>query len=81
MRLQKSDNGLTAMATAGSYVVLVGWDMDEAVLRQRGILGFSLQRKRHEDGEIIWLGGMKSFEAVEPDPIPGELVSTFDHPL
>jgi hypothetical protein len=81
MRVQKSADGLTAMATAGGFVVLIGWDMAEADMRARGVLGFSIRRKRHDDGEICWLGGMKTFESVEPNPPPGALVNSFFHPL
>jgi phosphatidylserine/phosphatidylglycerophosphate/cardiolipin synthase-like enzyme len=81
MRVQKSADGLTAMATAGGFVVLIGWNMAEADMRARGVLGFSIRRKRHDDGEICWLGGMKTFESVEPNPPPGALVNSFFHPL
>jgi len=81
MRATDSQSGLTAMAIAGTHVVLVGWDMPEADIRQLGVLGFSLQRRRHSDGEVIWMPGMKTFQAVEPDPPPGVPVSSFLHPL
>jgi phosphatidylserine/phosphatidylglycerophosphate/cardiolipin synthase-like enzyme len=81
MRVRKHSDGLTAMAVAGSYVVLMGWDMSEAQMRGLGVLGFSIQRRRHSDGEVIWLNGMKTFEAVDPDPDPGVPVSSFIHPM
>jgi hypothetical protein len=81
MRAKKQHNGLTAMAVAGNHVVLIGWDMAEADIRSQGVLGFSLQRHRHEDGETIWMPGMKTFRSVEPDPDPGVPVSSFHHPL
>ena len=81
MRVKQQQGGLTALAIAGTHVVLIGWDMAEASMRGQGILGFSLQRRRHEDGEVIWLPGMKTFEAVDPDPDPGVPVSSFFHPL
>lgn len=81
MRATDSQNGLTALAIAGTNVVLVGWDMPEADIRNLGILGFSLQRRRHFDGDVTWLSGMKTFKSVDPDPAPGVPVSTFSHPL
>jgi hypothetical protein len=67
MRQKKSHDGLTAMAIAGSYVVLVGWDLSAKTIKDEKILGFSLQRLRHSDGERIWMPGMKTFEAVDPN--------------
>ena len=81
MRVKKKRGGITAMAVAGTYVVLLGWDMAEPDIRGKGVLGFALQRLRHGDGEKIWLSGMKTFEVVEPHPAPGEPVSSFKHPL
>jgi phosphatidylserine/phosphatidylglycerophosphate/cardiolipin synthase-like enzyme len=81
MRATDSQNGLTATAIAGTNVVLIGWDMPEADIRNLGVVGFSLQRHRHIDGEVTWMPSMKTFESVEPDPPPGVLVSSFWHPL
>ena len=81
MRIGDSDSGLTALAVAGTHVVLIGWAMPEADMRAQGVLGFSIQRRRHEDDETIWLPGMKTFAAVDPDPDPGVPVSSFLHPL
>lgn len=81
MRTSDQQDGLTALAVAGTYVVLIGWDMAEADIRARGVLGFSIQRRRHEDGETIWLSGMKTFAAVDAAPAPGVPVSSFRHPL
>src|SRR4051812_49229414 len=81
MRTQQKQAGITAMAIAGTHIVLVGWDMAEADIRNQGILGFAVERRRHEDGEVIWLPGMKTFRSVDPDPDPGVPVSSFRHPL
>jgi len=81
MRAADAQSGLTALAIAGTNVVLVGWDMAEAAIRTQKVLGFALERRRHSDGEVTWMPGMKTFEAVEPDPAPGVLVSSYWHPL
>lgn len=81
MRANDGKNGLTALAIAGSHVVLLGWDMAEGDVKGQGILGFAVRRERHSDGEIIWLSGMKTFESVEPHPAPGAPVSSFKHPF
>ena len=81
MRSIGEDHGLKVKAIAGSYVVLLGWDMDAARIRTDGVLGFSISRKRHEDGEVIWLLGMKTFASVNANPDQGTLVSSFLHPF
>ena len=81
MRIKRKSGGLRAMAVAGTHVVLVGWDLPEATMRGSDVLGFSVERRRHEDGEVIWLPGMKTFASVEPNPDPGVPVSSFFHPL
>ena len=81
MRAHKSLPGLTALAVAGNRVVLLGWDMPADLLRSQGVLGFAVRRLRHEDGERTWLAGFKTFQSVAPNPIPGEPVSSFRHPL
>ena len=81
MRRRGGSGGLHALAVAGSNVVLMGWDMDEADIRSRGVLGFGIQRTRHEDGEVIWLAGLKTFEQTDADPDPGVPVSSFNHPF
>ncbi|HKE16885.1 MAG TPA: phospholipase D-like domain-containing protein [Kofleriaceae bacterium] len=81
MRRRERKQGLTAMAVAGNHVVTLGWDMEEADIREKKVLGFAIQRRRHSDGEVIWLSGLKTFEAVEPDPAPGAQVSSRAHPF
>src|SRR6186713_2390838 len=81
MRIRNKNDGLTALAVAGTYVVLLGWDMPEPAMLAQGVLGFAVRRLRERDGERIWLSGMKTFQQVEPDPVPGEPVTSFLHPL
>lgn len=81
MRVKKRRDGFAAMAVAGSHVVLLGWDLSEADIRDDAVLGFAVQRRRHADGELIWLPGMKTFASVDPDPDPGVPVSSYRHPL
>lgn len=50
MRKKGSRNGVTALAVAGTNVVVLGWDMSEEDIRTRGILGFAIQRTRHVIG-------------------------------
>jgi len=80
MRAKNQNAGLTAMAVAGNHVVVLGWDMSKEMIEEKSVLGFAIQRRRHADGETIWLSGMKTFEAVDPDPDPGVPVSSYAHP-
>lgn len=81
MRHQGRNAGLTALAIAGNHVVLIGWDMERDLLRSGPVLGFAIERTRSSDGERIWLAGMKTFQAVDPNPAPGVPVSSRRHPL
>ncbi len=81
MRVQKKNEGLTAMAVAGTNVVLLGWDLAAKTIQSKKVLGFAIQRTRHTDGERIYMPGMKTFKSVDPDPDPGALVSSREHPL
>ena len=81
MRTSSSSNGLTALAVAGTHVVVLGWDMTAADIKAKKVLGFAIQRTRLRDGEVIWMSGMKTFQSVEPDPDQGASVSSFDHPI
>lgn len=81
MRTSKTNAGMTALAVAGSYVVILGWDMAEAEIKSKEVLGFGIQRKRHSDGEVIWLTGLKTFQSVDAHPDLGVPVSSFSHPI
>ncbi len=81
MRVFKQSNDLKALAVAGSYVVVIGWDMPAETIRKHKVLGFALQRKRHSDGEVFWLSGQKKFEKTNPDPEPGVPTSSYKHPI
>lgn len=81
MRDAEKNGAMRALAVAGNYVVLLGWDLPQAQVRSEKILGFAIQRHRKRDGEVIWLGGMKTFEAIEPHPAQGVMFSSFNHPF
>ena len=81
MRDTASSNGLTAMAVAGTNVVMLGWDMPASQIQAEDILGFSIRRKRASDQEVRWMTGMKTFQSVTPNPAPGVPVSTHKHPV
>jgi len=76
---RKAQNGpLSVHAIAGSYVTLLGINMEEA--SAQGILGFAIERIDHSrDDRRDWLAGFKTFPGSN---IPkGALVSTHEHPI
>lgn len=78
MRKSIHGHGLRLQAIAGTYVVLLGWDIEDVTLRQR-LLGFAIKRNDHTENESYWLHSMKTF--------PGALAglgadtSTRSHPI
>jgi phosphatidylserine/phosphatidylglycerophosphate/cardiolipin synthase-like enzyme len=78
MRITEGPNaqGLTVRAIAGTYVVLIAWDCDEAYCD--GLLGFAIRRIDREKNEERWLTGLKKFD------LPGvqdKDVTTHKHPI
>ncbi len=68
MRTQRTSDGLTVQAVAGSHVMLLGWDFPKSKCKR--LAGFGVNRTFHEEEEAFWLRGMKTFEATE-----GQIVS------
>jgi phosphatidylserine/phosphatidylglycerophosphate/cardiolipin synthase-like enzyme len=79
MRVRRKRSGVSVHAISGTYVVLLGLDADEAA--REGLLGFAIEREDHTEDERYWLKGFKTFEETEPDPCPGSLFSTLEHPI
>src|SRR5262245_40186149 len=79
MRIRNQNEAISVHAVAGSYVVLLG--MDAQPEAAKGLLGFGIYRIDHTENEHYWLKGFKTFEATYPDPPPGMLVSTQEHPI
>jgi phosphatidylserine/phosphatidylglycerophosphate/cardiolipin synthase-like enzyme len=79
MRQRATTHGLTVQATAGSHVVLLGFDLPEADCD--GLLGFAVHRTDPVEQEAYWLRGLKTFEATDPGFLPGSTYSLRDHPV
>jgi len=79
MRVTKTNDGLKIHAVAGTYVVLLGFDLAEADCH--GFLGFSILRTDHTENESYYLMAMKAFAETDPGFPPGTLHSTRDHPI
>jgi phosphatidylserine/phosphatidylglycerophosphate/cardiolipin synthase-like enzyme len=78
MKKKAKSGPLSVHAIAGTYVVLLGIDMEEAA--SRGVLGFAIERTDHTEDERYWLKGLRTFEETDPG-VPGLLVSTLEHPF
>ncbi len=79
MRKKTTHQGLTLQAIAGTYVVLLGFYMDEAACE--GLLGFAIHRTDHTQEEAYWLRGQKTFVETDPGLPPGAQHSTREQPI
>ncbi|MBI1815195.1 MAG: hypothetical protein HYR72_09475 [Deltaproteobacteria bacterium] len=79
MRKRVSENGLTVNAVAGSYVVMLGLNVTDA--KRAGLRGFGIKRTDKTESESYWMSGTKTFESVEPNPVPGVQYSSLFHPF
>lgn len=79
MRRRKKHGGLTVNAVAGTHVVFFGLDL--ASNKRTGFRGFGFKRFDHNEGDTIWLRGLKTFQKTEPYPAVGEQFSTLHHPI
>ena len=79
MRVRGKKQGISVHAVTGPYVVLLGFDVSAA--KRPGLLGFSIHRVDHTEDREGWLPGFRTFAETDPDPAPGTLVSTEEHPI
>jgi len=79
MRARTVSQGLTVRAVAGSYVVVLGWNVPDSM--RAGLRGFAIQREDKVEAETFWMKGMKTFRSVEPHPAPGEQFSSLAQPF
>src|SRR2546430_6891296 len=79
MRVRTIAGGLTVNAVAGSYVVFLGLNINDA--GRAGLRGFAIQREDKAEGETLWLKGTKVFQSVDPQPAAGEQFSSLVHPF
>jgi len=79
MRVRTVAGGVTVNAVAGSYVVVLGLNVNDA--NRAGLRGFAIQRDDRTEGETFWMKGMKTFQSVEPHPAAGEQFPSLVHPF
>ncbi|MGI5130622.1 phospholipase D-like domain-containing protein [Pseudonocardia sp. CA-107938] len=75
----RAASGGRVYAVAGTNTVSFG--IDATAGTRAGLLGFAVERVDLATGERHWLPGFKVFRSLLPHPVPGERVSTFDHPM
>jgi hypothetical protein len=80
MRKKQQDHGLVAQAVAGTYVVLLGWDITDPA-HEQGLLGFAIQRTDRTENETYWLRGMKTFPDATLPLSLGGTASSQDQPF
>ena len=76
MRAKTKANGLSLQGIAGTYVVLLGWNLSKE--DSKDILGFAVQRTDRTENEVYWLEGMKVFQETDPGT---QKVSLRQHPV
>jgi PLD-like domain len=79
MRTKITAQGLTVQGIAGTYVVLLGFDLKETDCE--GLMGFAIHRTDHTENEAYWLEGLKTFAATDPGFPAGAKYSTRQHPI
>lgn len=79
MREYKTKGRLKVFAVSGTYVVLLGLNMERAACQ--GLLGFSVHRFDHNENEAFHMQGQKCFEATNPQLVAGSQYSTREHPI
>ncbi|WP_117190797.1 phospholipase D-like domain-containing protein [Rhizobium terrae] len=77
MRVAK--DGISVKPIVGSHTVLFGFDATPEA--RKGLLGFTLGKRKAGTGDIRWMRGFKFFEETNPHPEPGESKSTREHPI
>ena len=83
MRVSAHNAVLKARAVAGTYVVILAWDIDPNHVN--GLLGFAVHREEYDAQGVLvesyWLRGIKRFKNKDKGLPPGTPVSTADHPV
>jgi len=77
--MTQTTNDLRVHAIAGTYVVMLGFDLPQADCA--GLLGFSLHRQDLTENEAYYLSGSKTFAETDPGFPAGSSYSTRDHPI
>ncbi|HEY1803262.1 MAG TPA: phospholipase D-like domain-containing protein [Terracidiphilus sp.] len=80
MRKKIAANGFVLQAVAGTYVVTLGWDIQDAN-KKDGLLGFAIQRTDHTENETYFMRGSKTFPDASPKLPLGGTASSHEQPF
>lgn len=86
MRTTASGGILKVRAIAGTYVVVLAWDLLAGKkAKLNGCLGFAIERTEFDvAGNVVesyWMRSIKRFKNKDKGLLPGTPVSTADHPI
>lgn len=84
MRRRAKRQGFSVRAVSGTYVVLLGMNINSGSRLLEGLLGFAIHRTEHTartKSRGRWLQGYLTFEATRKNHKFGELVSTLKNPI
>lgn len=79
MRKSKTNDGMKVYAVAGTYVVMLGFDVRKGDCE--GLLGFSIHRSDPNGEDARYLEGMKTFAETDPGFPPGSTYPTNKQPI
>ena len=86
MRTTATSTVLKARAIAGTYVVVLAWDVVSGQkAKLKGLLGFAIERTEFDENggvvESYWMRSIKRFRDKDKSLPPGTPVPTSDHPV
>lgn len=64
MRISSQSNGFYVSAVAGTYVVMLGFNLSPSACHD--LMGFAIFRESHDEGEAAFMTAMKVFEETNP---------------
>ena len=79
MRVYQKKGDFSVTGISGTYVVMLGFNLPKEDTDK--LLGFAIHRTDHTENENYFLRGFKTFKETEPNPYPGALYPTYEHPV
>lgn len=79
MRVSKTNQGLKVNAIAGTYVVVLTYDLPKN--KCNNLMGFAIHRQDLTENEAYYLKGTKTFEETDPGFPSGSQYSTRHQPI
>ena len=79
MRISNTNQGLKLNAIAGTYVVVLTYDLPKS--KCNNLMGFAIHRQDLTENESYYLKGTKTFKETDPGFPSGSQYSTRKHPI